>query len=81
MATAKKKVVKKQAVKKKALSNNKLHAVLGDELMGKYETQCSKVGASGMTKSEVARLLAEAFANGVITITAPKVTQKKAIKA
>ena len=81
MATPKKTAVKKQAVKKTPLSNNKLHAVLGDDLMGNYEERCKSIGSSGMTKSEVARLLAEAFANGTITITAPKVSQKKAIKA
>ena len=80
MATAKKKVAKNKVAKKKPLTNNKLHAVLGDDLMVKYEAQCAKVG-SGMTKSEVARLLAESFANGGIVITPPKVAQKKAIKA
>ena len=77
MAPAKKKTVKKNA---SALSNKKLHVVLG-ERMPDYEKACASVGANGMTKSEVGRLLIEAFVDGHIKITPPKVTQKKAIKA
>lgn len=95
MATAKKVVKKKTSVKKKssavpglpvkkvdkakakALGNNKLHVVLGDPLMKKYEGQCEAIK---MSKSEVGRLLIDAFANGVIKITVPKVSQTKAIK-
>lgn len=77
MATAKKKAVKKKVAKKKPLTNTKLHAVLGDELMRRYEAKCDGIN---MTKSEVARELAMAFADGIVTITPPKVSKKK-IKA
>lgn len=85
MATAKKKVVKKKVVKKKAApaapalrsQTAKLHVVLGDELMRNFEAKCETIG---MSKSEVARTLLESFANSVIKITVPKVSQTKAIR-
>lgn len=88
MATTKKRVAKKKVATKTAatkavapkaaLTNTKLHAVLGETLMRKYERRCAK---SGMTKSEVARILVEAFANGSITITAPALVQLEPIEA
>lgn len=74
-------VTKKKAVKKAPLSNNKLHVVLGDNLMDRYIRSCADLGKDGMSKSEVGRLLIEGFVDGAIKITPPKVTQKKAIRA
>ena len=73
----KKKAVKKAATKSAPLSNTKLHVVLGDG-MPKYVEACATVG---MTKSEVGRLLCNAFVDGVIKVTPAKASQKKAIKA
>ncbi len=69
---------KKKTSKKKPLNNGKLHVVLGVESLGSYEKACDDIGIG---KSDVTRLLTEAFVNGSIKITVPKVTQKKAIKA
>lgn len=74
-------VAKKQVLKKVPMSNNKLHVVLGDPLMDRYVRSCADLGKDGMSKSEVGRLLIEAFVDGVIKIVPPKVTQKKAIRA
>jgi hypothetical protein len=83
-------VTKKKAVKKRtakadprlaavsaALTNNKLHVVMGEGMVG-YVAACEDVG---MTKSEVARLLCTSFVEGGIKITPAKASQKKAIKA
>lgn len=76
---ATKKTAKKKVAKKKALSNQKLHVVLGDK-MTDFEKACANVGAEGMSKSEVGRLLCTAFIAGDIKIT-PAKTSKKVIKA
>ncbi len=86
----KKKSVKKRTAKKRtakadprlaavsaALTNNKLHVVMGEGMVG-YVAACEDVG---MSKSEVGRLLCNAFVDGVIEITPAKASQKKAIKA
>jgi len=72
-------VTKKKVDKSPALSNQKLHVVLGDKMAG-FEDACGKVGTNGMSKSEVGRLLCNAFISGDIKIT-PAKTSKKVIKA
>ena len=75
----KKKVVKKVAAKtpsvdaKAPLTNKKLHVVLGDPLMNKYERKCKKLG---MSKSEIGRILIEFFVKNDLEVTPPSVAKK-----
>lgn len=81
MVTKKKVVTKKTAsVKSVAVSkastmgNKKLHIVLGDTLMAKFERKCKKLG---MSKSEIGRILIEYFVKNDMEVTPPSVTSTK----
>jgi len=75
--TSVKKAPVKRVAKNVALGTSKLHVVLGDPLMLNFVQKCETIG---MSKSEVGRLLIDAFSNGTIKITVPKVSQTKAIR-
>lgn len=78
MVTPKKKVVKKKVAAKKTADvkpiNPKLHVVLGDALMVKFDRKCNKLD---MKKSDVTRVLIEYFIKNELEVTPPSVTKRK----
>jgi len=59
-----------------SVPDKKLHIVVGN-LFGRYEARCKKLG---MSKSEVGRILINAFVKGNIKIEPPTIKQTRTIK-